>query len=124
AAIYRELAERLRTRTTADWMELFIKADVPAMPMHSLDSLAADDHLQATGFFRVVEHPSEGRLRDMAYPSTWSTTQPGPTRHAPRLGEHSLEVLREIGYTEERIAALLAAGVTATGATASPSPAP
>lgn len=124
AAIYRELAERLRTRTTADWMALFIKADVPAMPMHSLESLATDAHLQATGFFRLVEHPSEGRLRDMAYPGTWSATQPGPTRHAPRLGEHSLEVLREIGYTDERIEALLASGVTATGATRAPPAAP
>lgn len=114
AALYRELAARLRTRTTAEWMKLFIEADVPAMPLHSLDSLAADPHLAATGFFTTVEHPSEGRLRDMAYPSTWSATQPGPTRHAPRLGEHSLEVLREIGYTEDRVQALLQAGVTAT----------
>jgi len=116
AALYRELAERLCTRTTADWMELFIKADVPAMPLHSLDSLVEDAHLQSTGFFTSTDHPSEGRLRDMAYPGTWSATQPRPTRHAPRLGEHSLEVLREIGYTEDRIAALVEAGVTASPA--------
>ena len=113
AAIYRELAALLLTRSTAQWMDLFIAADIPAMPMHSLDSLVDDAHLLATGFFTHADHPSEGRLREMAYPSTWSATQPQASRHAPRLGEHSIEVLREIGYTDERIAALVEAGVTA-----------
>ncbi len=49
----------------------------------------------------------------MAFPSTWSATQPAASRPAPRLGEHSVEVLREIGYTPQRIAALLEGGVTA-----------
>lgn len=114
AALYRELAELLRTRTTAEWLDLFDKADVPAMPLHNLDSLMEDSQLQATGFFSFADHPSEGRLREMAYPSTWSASQPQGSRHAPRLGEHSIEVLREIGYSDERIAALVENGTTAT----------
>ena len=113
-ALYQELAQLLLTRTTAQWLELFSKADVPAMPLHTPDSLLADPHLEATGFFSFGEHPSEGRLRQMAYPSTWSDSQPAQTRHAPRLGEHSLEVLRDIGYSDERIEALIAGGVTAS----------
>jgi len=113
-ALYRELAELLATRTTAQWLDLFNRADIPAMPLHNPDSLVADPHLQATGFFSFADHPSEGRLRQMAYPSTWSESQPGGTRHVPRLGEHSVEVLREIGYSDERIAALIGLGVTAT----------
>jgi len=114
--LYGELAELLLTRTRDEWLRLFAQADVPATPLHDLDSLLHDPHLAAIGFFGVEEHPSEGRLRTMAYPSAWSATQPGATRHVPRLGEHSLEVLREIGYGEERIAALLRSGATATAA--------
>ncbi len=113
-ALYRELAELLATRTTEQWLDLFNRADIPAMPLHNPDSLVADPHLRATGFFSFDDHPSEGRLRQMAYPSTWSESQPGGTRHVPRLGEHSVEVLREIGYSDERIAALIGLGVTAT----------
>lgn len=112
-ALYRELAELLLTRTTTEWLELFNKADIPAMPLNTLESLMADEHLAATGFFSFEEHPSEGRLRQMAYPSTWSVTQPGGTRPVPRTGEHSAEVLREIGYSDERIDALIRSGATA-----------
>lgn len=113
AVIYEELAALLRTRTTAEWLDLLDRADVPAMPLHSLESLLQDPHLAASHFFSWVDHPSEGRLRQMAYPSSWSRTQPSCSRPVPRLGEHSAEVLREIGYDEARIAGMLAAGTTA-----------
>ena len=112
-ALYKELAHLLVTRTTAEWLAFFDEADIPAMPLHSPDTLTADPHLQATDFFSFVDHPSEGRLRQMAFPSTWSTSQPQPGRHAPRLGEHSIEVLKEAGFSDERIAMLLSGGVTA-----------
>ena len=110
--LYRELAERLTTRSTAEWLALLNDADIPAMPLNSPDALVADPHLAATGFFSFTDHPSEGRLRHMAYPSAWSDTQPGAARPVPRLGEHSAQVLREIGYGDDKIAALIAAGVT------------
>ncbi|WP_417518844.1 CaiB/BaiF CoA transferase family protein [Minwuia sp.] len=113
ASIYADLAALLKTRTTAAWQKVLDDADIPVMPMNSLDDLLADPHLAATGFFQVSEHPSEGTIRDMAVPSTWSATQPAPTRHAPRLGEHSVEILNEIGYDEETINRMLASGATA-----------
>ena len=113
AAIYEDLAALLRTRSTAEWLALLEEADVPAMPLHTLESLLEDPHLAARYFFSTVDHPSEGSLRQMAYPSTWSRTQPACSRPVPRLGEHSAEVLREIGYNETRIADMLAAGTTA-----------
>lgn len=85
------------------------------MPMHTPDSLMREEHLHAVGFFKTEHHPSEGPLRAMAIPGCWSTTQPEITRHAPRHGEHSVEILRELGYDEERIRQLLAAGVTLDG---------
>ncbi|MBT5264242.1 MAG: CoA transferase [Rhodospirillaceae bacterium] len=110
--IYRELAEIMSTRTSADWLKLLDDADIPSAPLHTLETLIADPHLEATEFFSYFEHPSEGRLRDMAVPSRWSKTQPKQSRHPPSLGEHSAEVLRELGYSDERIATLFKNGVS------------
>jgi len=112
--IYSDLAERLLTRTTQDWLALFDKADIPAMPLHTLETLVDDPHLDDVGFFSKFEHPSEGRLTEIGIPSTWSHTQPTPSRHAPQLGEHSIEILREFGYADQQIDALIEIGVTAS----------
>ena len=110
--LYSLVAETLATRTTAEWLVALDRADIPAMPMHTLDTLIDDPHLAAVGFFEMVEHPSEGRMRSMAVPGTWSKSQPAVERLAPRLGEHSAEILHEAGYSEAEIAALVADGAT------------
>ena len=115
AEIYAFVAEQIRTRTSAEWLAALTDADIPVMPLHSLESLLADEHLNATGFFKTIDHPSEGRLRSMAVPSRWSESPPGEPRPAPRLGEHSVEVLRSAGYSDADVAALLAARVTVQG---------
>lgn len=112
AQVYAFVAEQLVTRTTAQWLELFAAADIPATPLNTLDDLIADPHLHATGFFRSEEHPSEGTLRTMAVPSTWSESQPEQRLPAPRLGEHSIEILREAGIAESDISAMIASGAT------------
>jgi crotonobetainyl-CoA:carnitine CoA-transferase CaiB-like acyl-CoA transferase len=103
---YAFVAEELKKRTTAEWLEALERADIPVQRMNSLDDIVADPHLAATGYFRRVEHPSEGTLRSMAVPSEWSESPPQYRRHAPRLGEHTAEVLREVGLAEDRIEAL------------------
>jgi len=112
AEIYAFVADHMRTRTTAEWLEALSAADIPAMPLNSLEDLLHDPHLVDTGFFSLVMHPTEGPLRSMAVPSTWSESQPETPRPAPRLGEHSIEVLREAGYSATEIESLIAAGVT------------
>ena len=104
--LYGMVAEIIATRTSAEWIKLLEDADIPVMPMHTVESLLEDPHLQAVGFFDYVEHPSEGRIRSLGIPSTWSATQPAITRHAPRLGQHSEQVLASLGYSPEQIAAL------------------
>ena len=60
----------------------------------------------------MTGHPTEGRLRMMAPMGTWSRSAPGGLRPAPRLGEHSVEILREAGYADAEIEALIASRVT------------
>jgi crotonobetainyl-CoA:carnitine CoA-transferase CaiB-like acyl-CoA transferase len=110
--IYGWLAGVIITRTTAEWMTLMEKADIPVAPVNDVADLIDDPHLKATGFFSMEDHPSEGRLRTMRTPTNWSGSPPGAQRPAPKLGEHSAEVLREAGYTDEEIARMAEEGVT------------
>lgn len=110
--VYAELARIFETRTTADWTKLLDKADVPVMPMHNLESILGDPHLLATDFFPVVDHPSEGKIRNMKVSATWSETSVETTRLAPRLNQNGPEILREAGFSAEEIAALVRAGAT------------
>lgn len=110
-AVYAFLGEVIATRTTAEWLEIFEAADLPAAPMYSLDDLIDDPHLHEVGLLRAGQHPSEGPMTEIANPTEWSDSPPSIRRPAPRLGEHTLEVLREQGIDEARIGALLDAGV-------------
>lgn len=115
--VYAELARIFETRTTTEWTELLDKADVPVLPMHDLQSMLQDPHLVATNYFPVVNHPTEGPIRNMKVSATWSETAAEPVRLAPRLNEHGEEILQEAGFSAEEIAALVRDGVTRSAAT-------
>ena len=110
--LYAWVSNAMEARTSAEWVAALLAADIPVTPLHDLDSLMEDEHLTAVNYLPVVEHPTEGRVRDIRVPSTWSESQPNVRRHAPQLGEHSVEVLREAGLSEDQIEALIARGVT------------
>jgi len=111
-AVYAFVAECMAARTSAEWLQLLKDADIPVAPVNSIDDVIDDPHLAEAGFFRMMDHPTEGRLRVMATPSSWSATPPGELRPAPRLGEHSAEILKEAGYSEKEIEKMIAGGVT------------
>jgi crotonobetainyl-CoA:carnitine CoA-transferase CaiB-like acyl-CoA transferase len=101
--IYQEVGRIFVTRTTAEWRELLEHADIPVMPMHTLETILEDPHLDAVGFFRSVEHPVEGRIRQMRVPSSWSKSQPEPGGPAPTFGQHGRDILREAGFSLDEI---------------------
>ena len=113
--LYELIGEVVPERTTAQWLERLDEAQIPAMAVTDPDDLPDDPHLKATGFFEIVEHPSEGALRNMAFPIRLSRSPGELRRLAPRLGEHGREVLSEAGFGEAEIAALVAEGVTIEG---------
>jgi crotonobetainyl-CoA:carnitine CoA-transferase CaiB-like acyl-CoA transferase len=107
---YAMIAEELKRRTTAFWLEALERGDIPVQRMNSLDDIVADPHLKAIGYLQTVEHPSEGRIKTLAVPSEWSESQPEYRRHAPRLGEHTREVLRDAGFSDQKIDSLIESG--------------
>jgi crotonobetainyl-CoA:carnitine CoA-transferase CaiB-like acyl-CoA transferase len=109
-AVYGFVAEEMARQSTAHWLEALERADIPVQRMNSLEDILRDPHLAAIGYFKPIEHPSEGALVSMKVPSDWSETQPGYRRHAPRLGEHTREVLREAGYDDAQIDAMVKSG--------------
>jgi crotonobetainyl-CoA:carnitine CoA-transferase CaiB-like acyl-CoA transferase len=107
---YAMIAEEIKTRSTAFWLEALEKGDIPVQRMNSLDDIVNDPHLAAIGYLQTIEHPSEGRMRMLAVPSEWSESKPEYRRHAPRLGEHTREVLREAGLSDSQVENLLGNG--------------
>ena len=113
--VYSTLADICATRTNAEWVELLKHANVPHGPVNTLEDLLVEEQLVATGYWKEVEHPTEGKIRMPDIPPRFSRTAPEIRRLQPRLGEHSLEVFREAGFSEDRIATMLASGATRDG---------
>jgi crotonobetainyl-CoA:carnitine CoA-transferase CaiB-like acyl-CoA transferase len=95
-ALYAFVATHMHARTSAQWMQDLSAHDIPVMPMMKLDDLLTDPHLAATQAWLDIEHPHEGKLRQLRPPVRMSGTPTGVWRPAPRLGEHTQEVLRSI----------------------------
>ena len=105
---------------TANWptdklLKALDDADIPNGRATSLNDLADDPHLKAVGLFRSMEHPTEGSIRLVGPGSTFSRTQPEIRKMPAQLGAHSIEILREFGYDDTEIKALLEDGVTLDG---------
>ena len=106
-ALYEIVSEVISTRSTTEWLTLFEQAEIPAGPVNSLADLRRDPHLNAIGFFRSYDHPTEGILEIPDTPYRFDR-QSLPIRSAqPQLGEHGYEVLTEVGMTKEEVNAVL-----------------
>ena len=109
------LAEICATRTNAEWSELLGNSNVPHGPVNTLEDLLEDEQLNATGYWQEMDHPTEGRLRMPGIAPRFSRTPPEIRRLQPNLGEHSVEILGEAGFSASEIEAMVNAGVTVDG---------
>lgn len=110
AAYFEVRAQGLAQRGTAEWLAILEAADVPVAAYNGIDDLAQDPHLRDVGFFLPEDHPTEGRLHRTANPNRFGGGERADALPAPRLGAQTREVLREAGYDDAAIAALLEAG--------------
>lgn len=111
-ALYEIVGEIMLGRTTQDWLQVLEAADIPVMPMNTPEDLFDCPHLREVEMFPEVDHPSEGRVRHLKVPVTFSKTPGGYYRHAEQLGQSTETVLAEVGFSADDVAALRAAGAT------------
>ena len=104
---YSETGKILATKTTQEWLDIFAGTKVPVIVVNSLEDLFHDPHLEAVDFWKSFDDPTEGQLKMPGFPSKFSKTPASIRKHAPKLGEHSKEILAEAGIDEETINKML-----------------
>lgn len=117
--LYRIAGGSLLSKTTDEWLRLFELDEIPAARIASLDDLFGDPHLRGVDFFRFVDHPSEGPIVVTDQPAKFGGEQAMMNRLQPKLGEHTIEVMRELGMPEESIRDSLRSGAAFDPKTAS-----
>ena len=117
AALYANLQEFAEQRTTDELMEMCRRLDIPATPIYSIQELPEHPHLKAVGMFQMTDHPTEGRIRYVRPPTVFSSTPASVRYHAPVLGQDTVSILDEAGFSKGEISRLLSEGVAAQAST-------
>lgn len=111
--IFAKTRDRLKTKTTAEWLELLRAADIWCGPVYGYADLVEDEQIKHNGTFVEYEHPTEGHVKTPGFPIKFSKTPSTVDRGAPVVGQHSRDVLREAGFDDAAIEQLLAKGAVA-----------
>ena len=107
------LEEAMRAKTTAEWVEALGSQGLPVGPVQDIAQVAADPQLAARNMFVELEHPGIGPVTFTNTPIKMSRTQGGPKGVQPDRGEHTDEILSELGLSSERIVEMRASGAVA-----------
>jgi crotonobetainyl-CoA:carnitine CoA-transferase CaiB-like acyl-CoA transferase len=106
-----ELSMEFRKRPTAEWLHILRAADIPCGAVHEPSSLLTDAHLEAVDLVVELNHPSYGAVRGPRSAARFGRSAASVASPAPILGEHTRELLADLGLVETEIDALFADGV-------------
>jgi formyl-CoA transferase len=107
----RVVGEVMQTRSTDEWLSLLRASGVPCSPINTLDQALEHPQVQSRALIVETDHPVLGTTKNVGYPVKFNHEPRDASRHAPLLGEHTKEVLIEMGLSTERIDALFEQGV-------------
>lgn len=113
--IFAKTRDRLKTKASAEWLELLRAADIWCGPVYGYADLVEDEQIKHNGTFVDYDHPTEGRVKTPGFPIKFSKTPSAVERGAPVTGQHTQEILKEAGYDDATIASLVENGAVATG---------
>ncbi|MBA8821678.1 CoA transferase [Ochrobactrum sp. P6BS-III] len=113
--IFAKTRDKLKTKTSAEWLELFRAADIWCGPVYGYADLVDDQQIKHNGTFVEYEHPTEGNVKTPGFPIRFSKTPSTVDRGAPVTGQDTRDVLAEAGYAADKIEALEQSGVIVSG---------
>lgn len=111
--LYATVARHLKDRTTQHWLDVLLPAGMWVGPVQGYAELVEDPQIIHNGTFVEYDHPTEGRVKTPGFPYRFAKTPPSVDRGAPLTGEHTREILTELGIESERMQALEDAGAIA-----------
>ena len=113
--IFAKTRDKLKAKTSAEWLELLRAADIWCGPVYGYADLVEDEQIKHNGTFVEYEHPTEGKVKTPGFPIRFSKTPSTVDRGAPITGQDTRDILAEAGYAADKIAALEQSGVIVSG---------
>ncbi len=111
------LGPEFRKKTRSEWMRILDEADVPFAPIYTLAEAMDDPQARHLGMMQTAMHPERGKVNTLGYPVTLSDTPLGPVVAPAMLGEHTNQVLAEMGYSAKEIEQIREEGALGPAAT-------
>ena len=99
--VFKEIQKEILKKTQEEWMEIFINLDACVMPVKSFAEACQDPQIKERKMVEEIDHPKLGRIQNVASPIKYSRTPLTIRSVAPRIGQHTKEVLKNLGYSDK-----------------------